>query len=59
VNAPRPWLDRLLGFAVTLLVIALALSWAWRLLRPVVVPLLLLGAVVLTAAWFWQRRTYW
>ena len=41
----KSWADRLLGLALTVLLSAWALHWAWRLLRPLL-PVLALGAVL-------------
>jgi hypothetical protein len=48
-------LDRLLGFAVTLLAIALALTWAWRLLQPLL-PIMAVGIGVTVVGSLLIRR---
>jgi hypothetical protein len=57
------WRERLVGTCVVLLGCALALDWAWRLLRPLlplilggVVAIVCVGAVVRAAI---RRREYW
>jgi len=59
VSDPRSWIDRLVGVAVGLLLAALALSWAWRLLKPLLLPLGVGFVVVTTATVLWHRRGYW
>ncbi len=56
---PRTWLDRLLELAVTLVAIALLLTWAWQLLRPLVPVIAIGGGVATTVRWLWLRRQQW
>lgn len=59
MNGPQHLLDRLLGMAVALLVIAALLHWAGALLRPLV-PVLVAVAVLLgLVRWLVRRRGEW
>jgi formate/nitrite transporter FocA (FNT family) len=57
------WLDRLLGACLVVLASALALHWAWALVRPllpVVVGAVVAGVVVIAAMRaVTRRREYW
>lgn len=46
----KPWTNRLVEFAVSVLAVALMLSWAWALLRPLVPVIVILGAAVVMLA---------
>jgi hypothetical protein len=60
-TTPRSWPERLLGAAITLVVVALLLRWAWNLLRPLV-PIILatvaLGSIVALVVRY-RRNRYW
>lgn len=62
-SGPESWLSRLLGAAITLVVAALLLTWAWALLRPlvpVIAVCVAVGTVVsFTAGWWFRRRNEW
>jgi putative flippase GtrA len=59
----KPWLNRLLEFAVGVLAAAFMLSWAWALLRPLVPVIVISAAVLVTVAgvagYIVQRWRYW
>ena len=52
---PSSWLHRLIEAAVGLLLVALALHWAWQLLRPLV-PILAIAAILVIIVRFALRR---
>lgn len=53
------WGERLLGFAVSCLVAALLLSWAWSIIRPRL-PVLVIGALIYgVVRYVLQRRRTW
>ena len=53
------WLSRLVETAVGLLIAALALSWAWRLLRTLLPLLLIIAAVMVIAPLALRRGRGW
>jgi hypothetical protein len=59
----KGWPERLVEASVVLLLCAIAVSWAWRLVGPLVPVLVVIGIVVVTvvvgqAVRRW-RRSYW
>jgi hypothetical protein len=59
----KPWTNRLVEFAVSVLAAALMLSWAWALLRPLLPVLVIVGAALATVAvlagYVIRRWHYW
>jgi multisubunit Na+/H+ antiporter MnhB subunit len=58
---PKSWLQQALGIAITLVVIALLLRWAWQLfspLVPIVVGIIAVGVLIAAWKWYHQNR-YW
>ena len=52
---PRSWLNRALGAAITCVVVALLLSWAWALLKPLVPVIGAVVVLVLLGRWWLNR----
>jgi hypothetical protein len=52
-------LERVFVTAVTLLVIAVTLHIAWTLVKPILIPIAVLSAVVTVLLVLWRRRSYW
>jgi hypothetical protein len=59
----KPWTNRLVEFAVGVLAVALMLSWAWALLRPLVpglaVALSLIVTLTAVFSYIVRRWRYW
>lgn len=55
----QSWADRLLSSSVAILIAAIALSWAWSLIRPLVPVLAALAALVLVVALITRRHQRW
>ena len=49
MNAPQSWLQRALGWAITFVVVALLVHWAWDLLRPML-PIVVVIAMFIVVA---------
>jgi hypothetical protein len=45
-SAPKPLLDRLVAFTITLLLVSIGLSWTWQLLHPLL-PLFIIATVTI------------
>lgn len=55
----QSWADRLLSFSVAILIAAMALSWAWSLILPLVPVLAVLAGLVLLVAVIARRFQRW
>ena len=55
----RSYLDRLLSASLVLLASAIALSWAWRMLRPLLPVAVGIGVICALIAIVRWRRSYW
>jgi hypothetical protein len=49
-SPPTRWLDKLMAATMTLVLVAVGLSWAWRLLRPLVP--VLVAVCCIAAVWY-------
>jgi hypothetical protein len=57
--SPKSLLDQVLAGTVTLVLIAVGLSWAWHLLRPLIPVLIASAVAVLAMRVLWVRRHDW
>lgn len=59
MEQPRSWANALLGFAITVAISVLLLSWAVEVLRPIFPLLGLLLTLGLAAKLLWSLRRHW
>jgi Flp pilus assembly protein TadB len=59
VNSSRkPPLDQVIDLTIAIVLIAIGLSWAWHLVRPLV-PVFVAGAIVVVIVRLWHAKNQW